>query len=561
MKFLIEHRRNYNSYRMKNIKYAAALVLVFLTSFAFINNPRTSKAFEITKNLEIFAEVYKNLNQLYVDDLDPATTMNMGLKAIMKSLDPYTRFYSESEIESYRFESQGKYDGIGARIQKIGEAITIMEPYEGGPAVMAGLRAGDQIITVDGINVLGKSNEEVKDILLGSGGAEIILGIQRYGSDQVESITVQKGEVNIKNVPYHGIVRDGIGYIGLTTFTQNAGNNVRGALLEMMNNHGDLNGVILDLRGNGGGLLSEAINVTNVFLPKGELIVTTKGKNPEEDKSYRTRMDAVDEDIPVVVLIDGNSASASEIVSGALQDYDRAILLGERTYGKGLVQITRRLPYNNQMKLTISKYYIPSGRCIQSVEYDENGEPLIIPDSLRTVFNTANGRKVLDGGGVKPDIELPSDINPEILQELEKNHMIFNYANEYFLRHSEIEPAQSFDFSEYEDWKNYLEENHFDFQSEKQAALKKFEETLDDDSNEFKKEIDKIRKALVEDKNEAIDAHQEVIKTKIGMEIASRYYLQKGRILYSLQHDPLIDEAIRIMKDQNTYASLLQPNQ
>src|SRR5690606_18153417 len=525
--------------------------LVFLTSFAFVHNPGSSKAFEITKNLEIFTEVYKNLNQLYVDDLDPATTMNMGLKAIMKSLDPYTRYYSESEIESYRFESQGKYDGIGARIQKINDANTIMEPYEGGPAVMAGLRAGDQIVSVDGIQVLGKSNEEVKDILLGTGGAEIVLGIQSYGSDEVKLVTVQKGEVNIKNVPYYGIVRNGIGYIGLTTFTQNAGNNVRGALLEMMNNNKDMKGVILDLRGNGGGLLSEAINVTNVFVPKGELIVTTKGKNPEEDKSYRTRMDAVDEELPVVVLIDGNSASASEIVSGALQDYDRAVLLGERTYGKGLVQVTRRLPYNNQMKLTISKYYIPSGRCIQSVEYDDNGEPIDIPDSLRTVFKTANGREVLDGGGVKPDVELSGDINPEILQELEKNHMIFNYANEFFLQHEKIEPAQSFDFSGYAEWKKYLAANHFDFQSEKQSALKTFEETLEED-HDFKKEIEKIRKELFEEKNAAIDAHKDVINTRIGMEIASRYYLQKGKILYSLLHDPHIDEAIRIMQDKNT---------
>ncbi len=543
---------------MKNIKYTVLLVLVFLTSFAFVNNPTTSKAFEITKNLEIFTEVYKNLNQLYVDDLDPATTMNLGLKAIMKSLDPYTRFYSESEIESYRFESQGKYDGIGARIQKIGDDITIMEPYEGGPAVMAGLRAGDRIISVDGIEVKGKSNEEVKDILLGTGGAEVVLGIQRYGSEEVEMITVQKGEVNIKNVPYHGIVRDGYGYIALTTFTQNAGSNVRGALLELMNNNDGLKGVILDLRGNGGGLLSEAINVTNVFLPKGELIVTTKGKDPEEDKSYRTRMDAVDENLPVVVLVDGNSASASEIVSGALQDYDRAVLLGERTYGKGLVQVTRRLPYNNQMKVTISKYYIPSGRCIQSVEYDEHGEPIVIPDSLRTVFRTANGRKVLDGGGVKPDVELSGDINPEILQELEKNHMIFNYANEYFLNHEQIEPAQTFDFNQYKDWKNYLEENHFDFHSDKQTALNEFEETLEKDHN-FTKEIEKIRKELAEEKIAAIDAHQEVINTRIGMEIASRYYLQKGKILYSLQHDPQIDEAIRIMEDQTLYQSLLKP--
>ncbi len=544
---------------MKSIKYTALLILVFLTSFAFINTPKSSKAFEITKNLEIFTEVYKNLNKLYVDDLNPATTMNLGLKAIMKSLDPYTRFYSESEIENYRFESQGKYDGIGARIQKIDDAITIIEPYEGGPAVMAGLRAGDQIMEVDGINVAGKSNEEVKDILLGTGGSEIVLGIKRFGSEEIQQITVQKGEVNIKNVPYHGMVRDGYGYIGLTTFTQNAGNNVRGALLEMMNKNEDLKGVILDLRGNGGGLLSEAINVSNVFLPKGKLIATTKGKEPEEDKSYRTRMAAVDEELPVVVLINGTSASASEIVSGAIQDYDRGVLLGERTYGKGLVQVTRRLPYNNQMKLTISKYYIPSGRCIQSVEYDEEGEPVMIADSLRSVFKTANGREVLDGGGVKPDVELSGTINPQILQELEKNHMIFNYANNYYLTHDTIDPAHEFDFTDYEDWKNYLKDNHFDFHSEQQIALDNFEKTLDND-HDFKKEVQKIRKELVEEKNKALDAHKQIINTRLGMEIASRYYLQKGKILYSLQHDPQIDEAIQIMKNKDLYQSILESN-
>ncbi|MBY5959636.1 S41 family peptidase [Membranicola marinus] len=544
---------------MKSIKYTALLILVFLTSFAFINTPKSSKAFEITKNLEIFTEVYKNLNKLYVDDLNPATTMNLGLKAIMKSLDPYTRFYSESEIENYRFESQGKYDGIGARIQKIDDAITIIEPYEGGPAVMAGLRAGDQIMMVDGINVAGKSNEEVKDILLGTGGSEIVLGIKRFGSEEIQQITVQKGEVNIKNVPYHGMVRDGYGYIGLTTFTQNAGNNVRGALLEMMNKNEDLKGVILDLRGNGGGLLSEAINVSNVFLPKGKLIATTKGKEPEEDKSYRTRMAAVDEELPVVVLINGTSASASEIVSGAIQDYDRGVLLGERTYGKGLVQVTRRLPYNNQMKLTISKYYIPSGRCIQSVEYDEEGEPVMIADSLRSVFKTANGREVLDGGGVKPDVELSGTINPQILQELEKNHMIFNYANNYYLTHDTIDPAHEFDFTDYEDWKNYLKDNHFDFHSEQQIALDNFEKTLDND-HDFKKEVQKIRKELVEEKNKALDAHKQIINTRLGMEIASRYYLQKGKILYSLQHDPQIDEAIQIMKNKDLYQSILESN-
>lgn len=542
---------------MKFMRSFLLIVVVFTGTYAFVQVPRTSRAFEITKNLEIFTEVYKNLNQLYVEDIDPATMMNVGMKAIMKSLDPYTTYYSESEIEDYRFMSQGQYDGIGVRLEMIDDYMTIMEPYEGGPAVEAGLRAGDRILSVDGISVQGKSREEVNDIMVGTGGSELVLGIQRHGSDKMEMVTVSKGEVNIKNVPYSGVIRDGFGYIALSTFTQNAGDNVRGALLEMMNEE-DLKGVILDLRGNGGGLLGEAIKVANVFLPKDKVIVTTKGKVPEDDKSYRTQMDAVDEDLPVIVLIDGNSASASEIVSGAIQDFDRGILLGERSYGKGLVQVTRRLPYNSQMKVTISKYYIPSGRCIQSVEYDEKGEPVMIADSLRTVFYTEKGREVLDGGGVKPDVELSGDLNPDILRKLESNHVIFKFANDYYVKHESIPPMEEFDFTDYSDWEKFLSANQFDFYSEKQEALKALIRKMGD-NHDYEKEIRNIEKGLADEMKQSMQEHKDIIQTKIGMEVASRYYLQRGRVLYSLQHDPQITRAIEIMKDPAVYQSILTP--
>lgn len=522
---------------------------------SFVNQPIQSKAFEITKNLEIFADVYKNLNKHYVEELDPSTIINVGLKAMMKSLDPYTRFYSESEIESYRFQTEGTYDGIGARIKKIEDAITIIEPYEGGPAVEAGLRAGDRILSVDGVDVLGKSNEEVKDILLGTGGSEVVLGIERYGTGALEKITVEKGEVNIKNVPYSGVIKDGYGYIALSTFTGNAGKNVRGALLEMMNNH-ELKGIIFDLRGNGGGLLREAVEVSNVFLPKNKVIVSTKGKIKEEQRSYKTMKDAATLELPVVVLVDENSASASEIVSGALQDYDRAVLLGERTYGKGLVQITRSLPYNSQMKLTTSKYYIPSGRCIQSVEYDEEGEPIMIPDSLRTKFKTEKGRTVLDGGGVKPDVELPQHLNPEILKHLQENNMIFYYANEYYLNHEEIPEAAEFEYDDYKDWLNFLKANKFQYQSDLQKSLDKFVDELND-KERFSKQITSISSELSKDKEMELEKYKDVIQQEIGKEIASRYYLQKGKILYSLRHDLQIDKAIEIMSDSTTYNSIL----
>lgn len=542
---------------MKSLKYLLLIMVCLFPWFSFIQrSPLDNKSFEIAKNLEIFVDVYKNLNQHYVDDLDPATIMNVGLDAMMKSLDPYTRFYSETEIENYRFQSEGKYDGIGARIAKIEDQVTVIETYEGGPAVAAGLRPGDKILTIDGLPLENKSNEEVKDILLGTGGSEVVLGIQHYGSSDKESITVKKGEINIKNVPYYGMIDEEYGYIALSTFTAQAGRNVRGALLELMNNNKQLKGLIFDLRGNGGGYLREAVEVSNVFLPKGELIASTKGKVLEEHKSYKTLKDPVSTDLPVVVLIDGNSASASEIVSGALQDYDRAVLLGERTYGKGLVQITKKLPYNNQMKLTTSKYYIPSGRCIQSVEYDTEGEPIIIADSLRSKFKTRNGREVLDGGGVKPDIPLPQEINPEILQHLRENYMIFQYANEYYYQNKSIPPVEEFEYTEYKDWMNFIEERDFHFQSKAQSALADLRASLGQ-NQKFDKEIKSIDLGLEKLKSEALTSYQKVIQQEIGKEIASRYYLQKGKILYALQHDPQIEKAIEVMKDEKSYQEIL----
>src|SRR5699024_2417817 len=287
-----------------------------------------------------------------------------------------------------------------------------------------------------------------------------------------------------------------------------------GALLEMMNQEKDMKGVILDLRGNGGGLLGEAIKVANVFLPKDKVIVTTKGKVPEDDKSYRTQNDPVDEEMPVIVLIDGNSASASEIVSGAIQDFDRGVLLGERSYGKGLVQFTRRLLYNSHMKVTISKYYIPSGRCIQSVEYDETGEPVMIADSLRTVFYTEKGREVLDGGGVKPDVELSGDLNPDILQKLANNHVIFKYANDFHVQNESITAIGQFDVTGYSDWEKFLTTNHFNFSSEKQDALKVLIRQMGD-NHDFEKEIRKIEKGLADEMKQSMEDHKDIIQTKI----------------------------------------------
>ncbi len=356
-----------------------------------------NKYFEIIKNLEIFTNAYKEINHAYVDELEPGKLMRTGLDAMLGDLDPFTNYISETDIEGYRYLYDGRYNAIGAEGKKMGDWVVITEILEDSPAHKAGLKVGDAVLSVSGQNAKGRSSEDVMAFLRGVQGTKVDLVVRRPGETKDVRVTLERGEILTQNVPHSGIVADGIGYIYLTTFTQDAGENVANALKDLKSKHPDLKGVIFDLRDNGGGLLHEAVNVCNVFVPRGELISSTKGKVPEWDRSYKTSHTPVDENIPVVVLINKMSASASEIVSGSLQDLDRAVLLGQRSYGKGLVQNTKDVGYNAKIKLTTAKYYIPSGRCIQSARY-KNGQPVDIPDSERAVFKTRNGRRVLDGG-------------------------------------------------------------------------------------------------------------------------------------------------------------------
>ncbi|MCB0640654.1 MAG: PDZ domain-containing protein, partial [Phaeodactylibacter sp.] len=358
-------------------------------------------------NIEIFTNLYKEINTYYVDDLDPSKLMRTGVDAMLESLDPYTNYISESEIEGYRYISEGRYNGIGAQMDFIRDFATVTETYQDAHADKAGLKPGNQIVAVAGKSAEGKTPEELNEILKGSPGTEIELTVRRPGTDKELTILLQRDEVRVPNVPYHGMVNEDIGYISLTVFTREAGMNVANALRELKQENPQLKGVIFDLRGNGGGLLLEAVNISNSFVPKGELVVTTKGKVQDWDRSFLTQNSPVDQEIPLVVLINNRSASASEIVSGVIQDLDRGVLMGQRSYGKGLVQNTRDIGYNSKVKLTTAKYYIPSGRCIQSVEY-QDGEPVHIADDKRAKFRTRNGRVVLDGGGVKPDVIVPA---------------------------------------------------------------------------------------------------------------------------------------------------------
>ncbi|MCB9054202.1 MAG: S41 family peptidase, partial [Lewinellaceae bacterium] len=449
---------------MKRIlKYAGIISLLFVGMAASFQPD--NKYFEILKNIEIFTNLYKEINTYYVDDVDPGHLMRIGIDAMVESLDPFTNYISESEIEGYRFMTEGKYNGIGAISQKMGEYVTITELYQGQAADKAGLRPGDQIIAVDGQDATGKDPDAINDILRGFPGTSVKLTIRRPGRDADFDIELVRGEVQVPNVPYHGIVADGIGYVALTTFTREAGTNVANAVKDLKDKNPGLKGIIFDLRGNGGGLLNEAVNICNVFIPRGELVVTTKGKVKEWDRAFSTMNQPIDLDIPLTVLINKNSASASEIVSGVIQDYDRGVLIGQRSYGKGLVQNTRDIGYNSKLKLTTAKYYIPSGRCIQSVEY-EDGEPIHIPDDQRTPFKTRSGRTVLDGGGVKPDVMIDKFTDAAIVQGLLEQHLIFDYVTQFCLKHDSIPNVEEFYFQDFDGFVQFLEERQFDYDTE-----------------------------------------------------------------------------------------------
>jgi carboxyl-terminal processing protease len=537
-------------------------IKVFIISAAMLSGiaavtVQNDKLFEISKNLEIFISVYKELNTNFADDLDPSTLMRTAIDAMTHSLDPYTNFVSESQVESYWINDDDKYQGIGAKVSMIDNKLRVIEPYEGGPAFVSGIKAGDEIISVDGINIEGKKLEEINAILRGIPGTNVKLGIKASGKEIPEDKTLTRGEVNIPNVPYSGFVEDGVGYISLTVFTQNAGANISKALKDLKAQNPNMSGVILDLRQNGGGLLHEAVNICNIFIPNGEIVVTTKSKVKERDQTFKTMAPPADLDIPLAILIDKRSASASEIVSGVIQDLDRGVLIGQRSFGKGLVQNTKELPYNARLKLTTSKYYIPSGRCIQGVEY-ENGEPKDIPDSQRSKFKTKNGRVVMDGGGVAPDIKLPAKNILPVTQALLDQFVIFEYVNKFCQGKDSIAKVGSFQFTEYNDFLAFVKKRNFKYETDAEKHLMKAKDALEKSNNkDLSGDIIKVQQKINEAKaNEMNEAKSQIID-EIEKEIVTRYYYQKGKVQQTLDDDPEVKEAISILKDNNKYKKLL----
>ena len=537
-----------------SIKKLAILVVMIVSISAIPAN--NDRLYEIAKNIEIFVNVYKELNKNYVDDLDPNVLMRTGIDAMVSSLDPYTNYISEAQVASYRISTDGKYQGIGAIVKKVGDYVTIVEPYENSPVVKAGLKAGDKIVTIQGRSTKGQSTEDMNQILRGVPGTKVKLGIDRNG--ETFDVDLERSQVSIPNVPYSGLVSEGIGYVILTTFTANSGKNIRKAIKTMQDENPELKGVILDLRGNGGGLLKEAINVSNIFVDTNQEVVSVRSKVKDRDVSYKTRGTPLDLDLPLVVLINKRSASASEIVSGVIQDLDRGVIMGQRSYGKGLVQNTMEVGYNSRVKVTTSKYYIPSGRCIQSVKY-EDGEPVDIPDEERSKFKTAGGRTVLDGGGVTPDVALENLGMPDILEQLEKQHIVFQYINTIADKFAtEEEEPTSIDFKDYAAFESFVKNSEFAFESKNNKLIDELKENLKKDKQlSLLSEVEGLEKRIDQEQKMAMETHKAEIISYIEQQLAARNHFQKGKYFQRLDNDTEIEAAISLLNDQAKYKSIL----
>ncbi len=538
-------------------------MMVFLTTTSFLLKGQNGKDFEISRNLDIYVTLFRELNLNYVDELKPGDLMKTGITAMLESLDPYTNYIPESDIEDYEFMTTGQYGGIGALIHRQGEYVVISEPYENSPADKAGLKAGDKILSINGQSALRKTTDEVSTILKGQPNTTLNLMIERTGNPQPLPFSITREQITVANIPYYGILDSGAGYIKLSGFTQNAGAEVRNAFVEMREKQ-PLNGLILDLRGNGGGLLQEAVNITNIFVDKGELVVSTKGKLPDRNRSYSTENTAIDTQIPLIVLVDNTSASASEIVAGAIQDIDRGIIIGQRTFGKGLVQNVVPLSYNSKMKVTVAKYYIPSGRCIQAIDYshkDENGRFTKIPDSLISEFKTRNGRSVYDGGGIEPDIEIDIPQLSSISYALYTKFLIFDYATHYFWSHPSIPPANQFEINDsiYQDFLSFLSGKDYTYTTSSEKVMNDLkviaekEEVYDDITAEYEALETKIQKSKLDDLQES----RNELETILRQEIVTRYYYEVGRIISSLKDDPEIKKANELLLRGEIYRSIL----
>jgi carboxyl-terminal processing protease len=541
----------------KKISIIAACVITGLGGTAFV----ADQYFEISKNLDIFSTTYKEVNTYYVDEIEPGKLVRSGIDGMLNSLDPYTNFYSESEIEDARFLTTGEYGGIGASVVQHGDYVMITDPYEGSPAQREDLRSGDIILEVDGKTTRNKSSNDISKMLKGQAGTEITLKIKR--DDNVLTKKLKRDDIKLKNVPFFGIIGDDIAYIKQTGFTNDAGKEVHDALEELKNT-GKIKGVVLDLRGNPGGLLHEAVNVVNCFVDRGQLVVNTRGKVKEWDKEYRTLNGGLDTEIPLAVLTNRGSASASEIVAGTIQDLDRGVIVGQRSFGKGLVQNTRPLTYNTQMKITIAKYYTPSGRCIQALDYshrNEDGSVGKVPDSLTHEFRTKGGRIVKDGGGIRPDVDVDLVKLSNIARSLYDKNIIFEYANKYRNTHVTILPTLQFKLgdTDWQDFLRFIANKDYQYTTETEQELEEMKAKAEKEKyfDAIKTDYEDLKKKLSHDKKADLDKAKNEIVQLLELEITKRYYYQKASIESTFDDDPDIRTAMDVLHDPSRYKKLL----
>lgn len=537
---------------MKKLTLLAAL----LVAISVIASAATrSKKSEISRNLDIFNALYKELQTFYVDSIDAEKSINTAIAAMLNDIDPYTEYFSAKEQDQFRTMTTGEYGGIGSVIQQSPKGgVIVVEPYKGSPAQQAGLRPGDMFLQIDGDTVSSWTSDKVSEKLKGQSGSTLRLVMKRpWVQDSILTFELKRGKIQMPSVPYVGMVRPGIGYVGLTTFSEKSYPEVRAGVEQLIKE--GAKGLILDLRGNGGGLVESAVEILGMFLPKGTTVLTTRGKGVLNEKVYRTSVNPVDTKIPLAVLVDGNSASASEIVTGALQDLDRAVVIGNRSFGKGLVQSTRELPYDGLLKVTVAKYYIPSGRLIQAIDYSHrnpDGSVARIPDSLTNVFKTAGGREVRDGGGITPDIKIEyPDVN-RLTFNVVRDNWAFDFANKYAAEHDTVASPETFEVTDeiYGQFKDFIDPAKFNYDKVCESAVEQLREIAKVEgymNDSTAAQFDVLASMLKHDLKHDLDINRKNLTPYIAREILSRYYFNRGEVIYSLRDDEAVDSAVEVL--------------
>lgn len=549
----------------RDISRIVFLLIVVATSLSVV--ARSDKK-EISRNLNLFNSIYKELQTTYVDTIDAEKSINTAINAMLNEIDPYTEYIPEKEQEDFMSISTGEYAGIGAYIMERNGNVYVSEPYENSPAHQAGLRAGDMFVKIDEDSVVNWRSSKVSEKLKGQAETDVTVTVKRkHVADSILTFQITRKKIQMPSVPYYKMLPGGIGYIYLTSFTEKAPQEVKDALLEFKKDS-QFKSVVLDLRGNGGGLLESAVKIVGCFVPKGTEVLRTRGRNVLNEKIYKTTTSPIDTKIPLAVLIDGGSASSSEIVAGALQDLDRAVIIGSRSYGKGLVQTTRPVPYNGLLKVTISKYYIPSGRLIQAIDYSHrnpDGSVARIPDSLTTVYHTSVGREVRDGGGITPDIKAidTTQVN-RLTYNIVRDNWSFDFATKFAAENPQISSPEEFVITDeiYDDFKKFLDPEKFEYDKACESVMKVLKETAQREgymNDETKAQIKILEKMLKHDLNRDLDTNREEISKILANEIISRYYFQKGRIIEELKHDVTLDKAVEILSDNKEYSRILSP--